>query len=180
MASTQSDQSERIEQGKAFYAVGRRAFERGNYKEAISAFEAGIRLVGGATALGGDIQLWLMNAYSATNCQSEVVALGEKLARHPDREIRKQSKRVAEILNAPKLKRRADWLTPIPDLSDLDSNRGGSRLEQYARTDRTLQKPKSVAPQPEDLSQINTEDNGFLWLSILVVLCSVVSLWLLR
>ncbi|HEY9889633.1 MAG TPA: hypothetical protein V6D02_14605, partial [Candidatus Obscuribacterales bacterium] len=138
------------------------------------------QLAGGATSLGGNIQLWLMNAYSAAGRQGDAIALGEKLATHPDYDVRKQGKRVLEILQAPQLKRRADWLTPIPDLSDLADNPDATfTLRQYDGPP----KAKAIAPQappPEDLSQMNTRENGFLGVAIALILLTLVGLGLLR
>lgn len=177
--STSLNQSERTEQAEALFGAGQNAFERGNYREAVAALEASAELSGKATALGGLIQLWLVNAYSAANRQHDAIALGETLAQHPDSEVRKQSKRITEILKAPQLKRRADWLTPIPDLSDLDDSKKVGGMGKYdgvkART-----KPLSTVPEPEDLSQMNTRDNGFLWLALAAIVLSFGGLWLIR
>ncbi|MEM0978925.1 MAG: hypothetical protein AAGH78_01490 [Cyanobacteria bacterium P01_H01_bin.58] len=176
-----SDASDNLVQAKALHEAGQVAFERGNYREAVAALEAGSQLVGRGTALGGSIQLWLMNAYFAANRPSDAIALGEILARHPDLEIRKQSKRIMEILQAPKLKHREDWLTPIPDLSDLEAGEAKTlSRSKYANTQVTPQSLPVEAPQPEDLSQINTRDNGFLWLSLVVIVLVLGELWLLR
>ncbi|MEO0986034.1 MAG: hypothetical protein AAFY20_10840 [Cyanobacteria bacterium J06639_14] len=175
-----SEQSEKLEQAKALFASGQMAFERGNYREAVVAFEAGTRLAGRATALGGTIQLWLMNAYSAANRQQEAIALGDKLVKHPDREIRKQSKRVVEILQAPKLKRRADWTTPIPDLSNLESSEGTLNLSKYGSTQKPQKTPLRPDPQPENLSQMNTRDNGFLGMAIAVITLAIAGIWFFR
>lgn len=174
-----SKPSERVAQAEALYAAGQLAFERGNYRAAVTAFEQGSQLAGGATFLGGSIQLWLMNAYSAAGRQEDAIALGEKLSKHPDRDVRKQSKRVLEILQAPRLSRRADWLTPIPDLSDLEDG-GGSKfnLSKYnpPKKGQTIAPPP---PEPEDLSQMNTRDNGFLWVAIALILLTLGGLfWL--
>jgi tetratricopeptide (TPR) repeat protein len=174
-----SKPSERVAQAESLFAAGQLAFERGNYRDAVTAFEQGYELAGGATLLGGSIQLWLMNAYSAAGRHAEAIALGEKLAQHPDRDVRKQSKRVLEILQAPRLTRRADWLTPIPDLSDLDT-RGNSdyTLRQYTPTPKN-NGTDDAQREPEDLSQMNTRDNGFLGVAIAVILVTLGGLlWL--
>ncbi|MBE7383101.1 MAG: tetratricopeptide repeat protein [Leptolyngbya sp. SIO1E4] len=176
-----SNQSERLEQAQALYDLGQLAFERGNYREAVIAFEEGTRLAGGATPLGGSIQLWLMNAYSAANRQQDAIALGEKLTKHPDGEIRKQSKRVVEILKAPQLKRRADWTTPIPDLSNLEaSDQRSLNLSQYGPAKTPPKAIARPAPKPEDLSQINTRDNGFFWIALALILLTVGGAWVLQ
>jgi tetratricopeptide (TPR) repeat protein len=169
--------SDKIAQAEALFAAGQTAFERGNYKDAVLAFEEGTRLAGGATFLGGNIQLWLMNAYSAAGRLPDAIALGEKLTKHPDLDVRKQSKRVLEILQAPQLTRRPDWLTPIPDLSDLDENNDTDfTLRKYDPPVKPKRVPVPESP-PEDLSQINTSDNGFLWVAIAVILLTLGSLW---
>ena len=168
-----SKPSERFTQAESLYAAGQLAFERGNYRAAVAAFEQGRQLAGGATFLGGSIQIWLMNAYSAAGRQQEAIALGEKLSTHPDRDVRKQSKRVLEILQAPQLNRRADWLTSIPDLSNLEES-GDPNFNLRQRNPPKRQ--KSLTPQPskpEDLSNMNTRDNGFLWVAIALILLTL-------
>ena len=174
------EQAERLEQAQALYTMGQLAFERGNYREAIAAFETGVRLAKGMTPLGGTIQLWLMNAYSAAGRQQEAITLGEKLVKHPDTDIRKQSKRVLEILKAPKLKRRADWITPIPDLSRLESGKGTLNLGKYGSIKKSAKPSARAEPQPENVSKMNTRDNGFLWLAIIVIGLTLGGLWVLR
>ncbi|MEL6383659.1 MAG: tetratricopeptide repeat protein [Cyanobacteria bacterium J06626_18] len=178
--SVPSEQRARLEQAKSLYATGQLAFERGNYREAVTAFEAAVRLAKGMTPLGGSIQLWLMNAYSAAGRQQDAIALGETLVKHPDTDIRKQSKRVVEILKAPRLQRRADWLTPIPDLSDLESATSTLNLGKYGSSKKPAKSRARPEPQPEDLSQMNTRDNGFLWLAIAVIGLTVGGLWVFR
>jgi tetratricopeptide (TPR) repeat protein len=168
-----SKPSERIAQAEALYTAGQLAFERGNYRTAVTAFEEGSRLAGGATLLGGSIQIWLMNAYSAAGRQPDAIALGEKLAQHPDRDVRKQSKRVLEILKAPQLNRRADWLTPVPDLSELEES--GDREFTLSKYNPPKKGVTTVTPppEPEDLSSMNTRDNGFLIVAIALILATL-------
>ena len=175
-----SQPSEKIAQAESLYAAGQLAFERGNYRDAVLAFETGSRLAGGATLLGGSIQLWLMNAYSAAGRQPEAIALGEKLSKHPDVDVRKQSKRVLEILQAPQLQRRADWLTPQPDLSALDEGDRTSFSMNQTNLPKKSRPTLNPDPQPEDLSQMNTGDNGFLVAAIALVVLTLGSLWWLR
>jgi len=142
------------------YRQGRAAFERGSYREAVTALEQAKALVPGATLLGGEVQLWLMNAYSAANRPAEALALGEALARHPNPEIRKQSQHLLYILKAPQLKRPENWMIQIPDLQNIDEkgDAGGYRPPSPPRP-----RPPVKKPEPLPLSQVNTEDNGFLW-----------------
>jgi tetratricopeptide (TPR) repeat protein len=164
--------SKRTAQAEALYAAGQLAFERGKYRESVIALEQAADLASGATLLGGSIQLWLMNAYSAADRQQDAIAVGEKLARHPDRDVRKQSKRVLEILQAPQLNRRADWLTPIPDLSNLEDGAGAANISRYTPPKKTV-RIAPAPPEPEDLSKINTQDNGFVWIAIAAILLTL-------
>ena len=178
---TMSNPSDQLEQAKALYASGQIAFERGNYRQAVTAFEEGNRLAGSETSLGGSIQLWLMNAYAAVNRQEDAIALGEKLAKHPDRDIRKQSQRVAEILKAPKLKRRTDWTTPIPDLSNLDAdNENALNLSKYGNAKGTSKTISRSDLELEDRSQMNTRDNGFVWIALIACVLTCGGLWFFR
>lgn len=173
-------QAERLEQSQRLYMAGQLAFERGNYRSAIAAFEEAIQLASGTKILSGSIQIWLMNAYAAANRQQDAIAVGEKLAKHPDRDIRKQSQRVLEILQAPQLKRRADWITPIPDLSNLDAERGYTLNRGTYVDAKPLAKPSPrQEPEQADWSQINTRDNGFLWLALSAIVLTFAGLWLL-
>ncbi|MEM9767429.1 MAG: hypothetical protein AAF892_06075 [Cyanobacteria bacterium P01_D01_bin.71] len=172
-----SQPSDRVTQAEALFTAGQQAFERGHYRNAVMAFEEGSRLAGGATFLGGNIQLWLMNAYSAAGREEDAIALGEKLSRHPDLDVRKQSKRVLEILQAPQLNRRADWLTPIPDLSDLDESKDTDFTLRKYNPPRKPVRSLSPEPAPEDLSQMNTHDNGFLGAAIVLILLLLGSAW---
>lgn len=172
-----SQPSERAIKAEALFAAGQLAFERGNYRDAVVAFEEGNRLAGGATLLGGSIQLWLMNAYSAAGRPQEAIALGEKLRQHPDLDVRKQSKRVLEILQAPQLNRRSDWMTPIPDLSELEESRDNAFAMRQYQASTKPKRPAPTEPVPEDLSQINTRENGFLWAAIALIGLTLGGLW---
>lgn len=176
-----TNQPAQTAQAKALYAAGQLAFERGNYREAITALEEGIRLVGKATPLGGSIQLWLVNAYAAASRHQDAIALGEILAKHPDLEVRKQSKRVVDILKAPQLRRPKDWVVSVPDMSQLDRDEGELKnLGRYG-TRSVAPKPAPPAkPVPDDLDNINTQENGFVWLCLAAIALALGSLWLFR
>jgi tetratricopeptide (TPR) repeat protein len=156
-----------------FYQLGRAAFESGRYRESVVALEKAVSLSGPYSALGGDIQIWLVNAYQATGQTPEAIALCEKLGNHPNLRTRKQSRRLLYILKAPQLKRREEWLTKIPDLSNIDAagrdNQIAPRFDAAPRRDRPA-RPRPETPQEEiDLSQVNTKDNGFLWIALLLI-----------
>jgi hypothetical protein len=109
-----------------------------------------------------------MDAYAAVDRREDAIALGGKLGRHPDSETRKQAKSSLFILQAPPLKRRAEWNSQIPDLANLrEDGRETSHLAAYAvKPQATPRKPTKPNPEPIDLSQVNTRDNAFLWLAL--------------
>ena len=66
------------------------------------------------------------------------------------------------IFKAPKLERRKEWMTEIPDLATLSD-------KSKIRVAASRKKPP-VAKQVEEvefinLSQVNTQDNRFIWLT---------------
>jgi hypothetical protein len=166
-------------QALARYARGQDAFGRGSYREAVEQLEAAVPLAGATTPLGGEIQTWLVNAYSAVGRQADAVALCEVLSRHPDLETRKQGKNLLYILQAPQLKRPPNWMTQIPSLDGLsgEGSQGGS-ASAYGTTTKAKPKPRPTADKPPvDLSQVNTADNGFLWVALAGVALVLGGLW---
>ncbi|QQE65330.1 hypothetical protein GFS31_20170 [Leptolyngbya sp. BL0902] len=154
-------------QAQTEYAYGQAAFEHGQYRQAVEHFEAAVGLAKAATPLGGEIQIWLVNAYNAVGRAQEAEALCETLTRHPDLEVRKQAKNLLYILQAPQLRRPGNWMSQIPDLGTLEE--GDSFSGRGLATVAPRSAPKRAAkpePEPLDPSQINTRDNGFLWLAL--------------
>ncbi|NEP16072.1 MAG: hypothetical protein F6J97_04115 [Leptolyngbya sp. SIO4C1] len=156
------------EQARAEYGAGQAAFERGRYREAVEHFERATAFAKVGTVFGGEVQLWLVNAYAAIGRQQDAISLCQKLTQHPDTEVRKQSRRLVYVLKAPQLSTKAEWLSQIPDLSNLES--GDYQLSQssYAQAPQRPRRAKSAPePEPVDLSQVNTQDNQFVWIALL-------------
>ena len=161
---------ENLEVAKVELAYGQAAFERGNYRQSIQHLEDAIGLVSRMTPLGGEIQIWLVTAYTAADRQEAAIALCDTLTRHPDLETRKQSRQLLYILQAPKLKPRSEWLTQIPDLGDIadgndDAFKGGGRYAQL--NPRKSRHPPSSEQESIDLSQVNTQENQFIWIALI-------------
>jgi tetratricopeptide (TPR) repeat protein len=155
------------DRAKTQYAYGQSAFERGSYREAVDYFETAVKLASATTPLGGEIQTWLVNAYSAVGRQDDALALCQVLSRHPDLETRKQAKNLLYILQAPQLKRPTNWMTEIPDLEAIATD-GAQSLGQsaYSAMAKPAPQVKTEPVVPLDPSQINTKDNGFLWVAL--------------
>jgi tetratricopeptide (TPR) repeat protein len=162
-----------LEAARSRYQEGKRAFERGQYRQAVEALEASVDLTERASRFGGEVQIWLATAYEAAGQQQNAIALCEQLSRHPDMYTRKQGSRLLYILKAPKLRIHPEWVTQIPDLQDLAE--GESRIPTVPVVEKKSRRKKS---EPEDLppidwSQINTSDNQFIWVALgaIALLC---------
>ncbi len=160
---------------QTLYRTGKLAFERGHYRRSVEAFEAALEMLPANNRLAGDAQIWLVTAYQATGQTEDAIALCQSLLQHPSVTIRSKAKRLLEILKAPVLKRPKEWMTEIPDLTAMDESR---RQERYVAPKKRPRRPPE--PDPDDyvdLSQIDTSDNGFVWLALIVVLLTLGGLW---
>lgn len=178
---TMSD--EQLAKVRQLYQAGKAAFERGSYRQSVETLEQANGLVNRTSRLGGEVQMWLVNAYQANGQQQEAIALCKLVSRHPDYNTAKQGKRLLYILEAPKLKSRPEWMTTIPDLGSLDEFEGSSLVQKYAanrpKKGRSPRPKPTPPPEPLDPSQINTKDNGFVWIALIITVLTVGSLfWL--
>lgn len=171
----QNVNSETIEIVKAQYQAGKAAFERGQYRLAVEHLEKASALVARNSRLGGEVQIWLVTAYEAAGQRQEAIALCEQLKRHPHPEISKQGRRLLYIMQAPELKRPAEWMTQIPDLGAVSDNNSQLRLAS-GTTSSKRSLPKQPIPEPVDLSQVNTRDNRFTWMALIVIGLTVAGL----
>lgn len=164
---------------QADYQAGKASFERGDYRKSIQFLERASEKVERASRLGGEIQIWLVTAYEAAGERSQALELCRQMSRHPDYLIRKQSKRLLYILEAPRLKTRPEWLTEIPDLtalSDGDRDRKGST--QYAAKSSSVKEPdRQWLVEPADPTKVNTQDNRFVWVALLLGILTLAGLW---
>ena len=164
------DNSEKKALAQAELATGQAAFERGRYKKAIAHFQTALKLSNPIGMRGGEIQLWLVNAYIAAGENQAGLALCRKLILHPDLDTKRQSKRLLYILEAPELELKPEWTTKIPDLSNLDEDNGKQYVQKAKQPRR--RKPQ-LEPEPLDLSQVNTEDNQFVWIALIGILLTI-------
>jgi hypothetical protein len=157
--------SDKQEQFQTAYQQGRYAFERGQYRLSVQHLTKASELVALGSRLGGEVQIWLVTAYQAANQLSEAKSLCKQLTTHPHAQIRKQSKRLLYILDAPQLQRPREWMSEIPDMTKASDGN-----VQYLRGSGTVKKTSSGTIEPIDLSQVNTKDNKFIWVALILVL----------
>ncbi|HIK28260.1 MAG: hypothetical protein N3E45_01450 [Oscillatoriaceae bacterium SKW80] len=172
--------SQSLELARTEYKAGRAAFESGSYRQSVQHLVKASALLDRNSRFGGEVQIWLVTAYEAAGQRSEAIALCKILTNHPHLETRKQSRRLLYILEAPKLKTRPEWLLEIPDLSRLEQSESNFRqVSALAKTKPFKSKPPQSQPEPIDLSQVNTKDNRFVWLALIVTILTLGSLlWL--
>jgi hypothetical protein len=160
------------------YAMGQAAFERGLYRDSINGFETALTLISGSSALGGEIQLWLVTAYDAVGQGEAAIALCRKLSNHPSLETRQQSKRLLFILEAPKLQARPEWLTQIPDLDPPNAAPGRYRaVGQAGQSGKAKSnEPKSITDEPFEPIDPK-ESRGFLGIALGLSGVILLGLW---
>jgi hypothetical protein len=162
------------------YQAGQIAFERGEYRQAVSYFLAAVAQVQPNTRIGGEVQVWLVTAFEAAGQIAEATALCQKLLNHPNLETRQASKRMLYIMQAPELVRRDEWLTKIPDLSHLEDREGKAGGVNNSPSLPPPPPPKSLEERyaPIDLSQVNTQDNNFIPIALIFTVITLIGLWL--
>lgn len=158
------------------YQAGKEALERGEYRLSVQYLEAAKDLVVATSRNGGEVQIWLVTAYQAANMLTEAICLCENLSNHPNLETRQQAKRLLYIIKAPKLSRPKEWMSEIPDLTGTESDK--PKYVTVKKPDRANSNQNRVT-ESIDLSQVNTEDNRFVWFALLIILLTAIGLvWL--
>ena len=163
---------ETLELVKTEYEAGKVAFESGQYRQSVENLEKASALVDRNSRLGGEVQMWLVTAYEAAGQRKEAIDLCKQLHNHPSLEIRQQSRRLVYILEAPQLNRRPEWMTQIPDLGALGDNETNSRLGNATSQNKPSSRLRSQ-PEPVDLSQVNTKDNLFIWVALILAVITL-------
>lgn len=151
------------EQFRPYYELGKNALERGKYRLSIENLEKALEIVGFASRLGGDTQILLVTAYQAIGNRDKAIALCQELTTHPNTTTRKKAQDVLYIIQAPELKRPESWMSKIPDLSQSEQTK--PKYVTAKKSSRSYQ--KKVEPEI-DLSQVETEDNKFLWFALIL------------
>jgi tetratricopeptide (TPR) repeat protein len=160
------------------YQSGQVAFERGEYRQAVDYLLAALAQVQPNTQIGGEVQIWLATAYEATGQIPEAKTLCQKLANHPNLDTRQASKRMLYIMQAPELTRRDEWLIKIPDLSHLEDADGKPAVNNLPISS-AQPKARSIDEKyaPVDLSEVNTQDNGFI--PIALIFTMMILVWII-
>ncbi|NEN89788.1 MAG: hypothetical protein F6K48_13080, partial [Okeania sp. SIO3H1] len=75
----------------------------------------------------------------------------------------------------PVLRTREEWMTKIPDLgaisdSDAKDRRGSTMVSQVKSPPP---KPKTLKLEVVDPSQVNTKDNQFVWVALVLIILTM-------
>ena len=151
------------------YYTGKKALENGKYRISIAKLESARELVSFATTLGADVQMLLATAYQAAGNKQQAIALCQELTTHPNISIRQKAKDVLYIIQAPELQRPSEWMSEIPDLSSSDT----AKPKYVATKRRNLSKPQNEELSEIDRSQVNTEDNQFIWFALILAIVTI-------
>ena len=163
------------------YQAGQIAFERGEYRQAVSYFLASVAQIQPNTAIGGEVQIWLVTAFEAAGQMTEAKALCQKLLNHPNLDTRQASKRMLYIMQAPELVRRDEWMSKIPDLSHLEDQDGKTAVSNSPNLPPLpISQPKSLDEKyaPIDLTKVKTQDHNFTSIALILIIIILLGLWL--
>jgi tetratricopeptide (TPR) repeat protein len=150
------------------YAQALENFERGNYKAAIAQLEQAKLQTAVATLTGGNIQIWLANAYEAVGRNSEAIAICKSLSRHPDRDLRKNATYMLEIFSAPTLRASEDSYSVIPAFSSNLSNSSGFTGGKLAKPSKV--EPDALIKPPVSSTKHQSVDRIFFGLLLAIAL----------
>ena len=160
--------AERQFQARALLQRGKTAYESGRYRDAINQLETAAGVM--------QNPVWLVTAYEALGLRESALELCRKICQHPDFTVRKQARRLLEILEAPQLSRPKDWMSEIPDLSSLDE---GDRTQVPIA--RNPNKSKSVRsekpPEPPLPPEERRYSETWFWAIALGVLIAGLAAW---
>jgi len=171
--------SEKLEIVQTEYQAGRVAFESGLYAQAVQSLETATGLVDRTSRLGGDVQTWLVTAYEASGDTERAIGLCGQLTRHPRLETRQQAKRLLFILEAPKLTIPPEWMVKIPDLTALEENESSSfQVGPNVSFVKPAIPKRNAIDEPVDLSQVNTQDNRFIWVALIAIFLILAGLFI--
>jgi hypothetical protein len=160
------------------FQSGQIAFERGEYRQSVSYLLAALAQVQPNTRMGGEVQIWLATAFEANGQIAEAKELCAKLSNHPSLDTRQASKRMLYIMQAPELTRRDEWLIKIPDLTHIEDAEGNSAVNSTPiLPSKAKGKSLDEIYAPVDLSQVNTQDNGFIYLALIFTIVTLAGLW---
>ncbi len=151
------------------------SFERGQYRQALEQ----IKQAQSRYPQVGQLRLWQALAQEALGETQEAIRLAQTLLCNPDPEVAQQARYVLGIWQAPRLRRPAEWLSEIPDLSRLEEAEPPKYRLAYGRSQRKGSSPRSGDPlsRSQAAPSLNTQRLIWMLIGILLTLLAVMA-WL--
>ncbi|MEI6428714.1 MAG: tetratricopeptide repeat protein [Pseudanabaena sp. ELA607] len=158
---------------------GMDAFDRGDYQKAVAYLEQAEQQTNLMSPLGGEVRLWLVNAYDAVGKAPLAVALCRNLVNHQKREIRQQASYLLDILAAPKLRSIKDGLVEFPTVEQWQPYGTGAEIPKpivngNPRVEKQLSPAEQLSAQAEAAAHAkNTLSAKFLALGLGITLLAL-------
>ncbi|WP_103668696.1 tetratricopeptide repeat protein [Pseudanabaena sp. BC1403] len=144
------------------YQEGVSNFESGNYQQAIALLDRARALAILETTLGGEILIWLANAYDAVGKTEEAIAICRGLKKHPTNSVRKSARYMLGVLTAPQLSKLDGVVSEVPILQSPDTYQSKPVARSKSSSDTEKKPFREVS-----LEKPNTNsNNNFLWFAI--------------
>jgi tetratricopeptide (TPR) repeat protein len=158
-----------LTEAETLFIQAQRAFEAGQYRSAIDRLTQAQPQAKMGSPLHGEIVLWQIMAHQAAGDLDQALEICQKAVRHPNMDTRKAAKNIMYVLEAPALQMRPEWMTEIPDLSELEAkDRKNWGRSQYQPPPMPKEKEKTYIPEPLDPTQVEIEDDRLVWGGLLV------------
>jgi hypothetical protein len=150
-------------------------FERGQYRQVLEQ----VRQAQSRYPQSGKLRLWQALAQEALGQTQEAILLAQTLLRNPDPEVAQQARYILGIWQAPRLRRPPEWLSEIPDLSQLGEAEPPEHRLAYRQPRPKSSQPSSTAHATDASSGADRFDTKLVWvlIGILSALLAVLA-WL--
>ncbi len=152
-------------------------FERGHYRQVLEQ----VQQAQSRYPQSGKLRLWQALAQEALGQTQEAILLAQTLLRNPDPEVAQQARYVLGIWQAPRLRRPPEWLSEIPDLSQLEEAEPAGYRLAYRRSQGKSSPPRPAASSSNLLTSSGADrfDTKLIWvlIGILSALLAVLA-WL--
>jgi tetratricopeptide (TPR) repeat protein len=153
------------------FQAGIFSFERGEYQSAIAQFQQALSQVNAKTQIGGEIQIWLANAYDATGNDTKAIEICRRLKTHSDRDVRKSANYVLGILSAPKLNQLKDAVSTIPSLQNLDLSDSPEAASSKSVVNLNQDQELPLTDTNNSVSQ--PQNSWFIWITSAIILAAL-------
>ncbi|MGD1850457.1 MAG: tetratricopeptide repeat protein [Cyanophyceae cyanobacterium] len=171
-------EEDRRSQARELLQRGKAAYESGRYRDAINILETATGVVQNPVSpLGGEISVWLVTAYEALGLRDSALGLCRTLCTHPDFTVRKQARRLLEILEAPQLNRPKEWMTEIPDLSSIEDGDSSQFPVAHVRPKSTKIAKEDPDLEPPLKPEERRYNDGLFWAIALILLVGALTVW---